>query len=95
MSRRWIATFLEAQAAELDAARNTQLAYARDLKDFDDWLNGHGGTLESAARGDVESYLVHCDAQGLARATRARRPAARPPLEHSMSWAMISRGPGP
>ncbi len=37
MMRR-IQTFLEAQAAELDAAANTQLAYARDLKDFVGWL---------------------------------------------------------
>ena len=76
MSRHWIATFLEAQAAELDAARNTQLAYARDLKDFDDWLGARAVTLEVAARGDVESYLIYCDAQGLARATRARRLSA-------------------
>ena len=34
-----IATFLEAQAAELDAAENTRLAYARDLVDFDQWLD--------------------------------------------------------
>jgi integrase/recombinase XerD len=34
----WIQAFLEAQAAELDAATNTQLAYARDLMDFSDWL---------------------------------------------------------
>ena len=27
----WISTFLEAQAAEADAARNTRLAYGRDL----------------------------------------------------------------
>lgn len=76
MSRHWIATFLEAQAAELDAARNTQLAYARDLKDFDNWLTRHNLSLETAARGDVETYLVFCDAQGLARATRARRLSA-------------------
>ena len=29
MSRRWIQSFLEAHAAELDAARNTQLASTR------------------------------------------------------------------
>ncbi|MDJ0629084.1 MAG: site-specific tyrosine recombinase XerD [Rhodobacter sp.] len=73
MSRHWIQTFLEAQAAELDAARNTQLAYARDLKDFDDWLANEGCTLADAGRGHVEAYLVHCDAQGLAKSTRARR----------------------
>ncbi|MGR3585378.1 MAG: tyrosine recombinase, partial [Pseudooceanicola nanhaiensis] len=30
----------------------------------------------TAARGDVEAYLVHCDAQGFSRATRARRLSA-------------------
>ncbi len=76
MSRQWISAFLEAQAAELDAAKNTQIAYARDLKDYDDWLTGQSQTLAEATRADVEAYLVHCDTQGLARATRARRLSA-------------------
>lgn len=76
MSREWIARFLEAQAAELDAARNTQLAYGRDLKDFHDWLGARGLDFSSASRDDVEAYLAHCDAQGLSRATRARRLAS-------------------
>ena len=71
---RWIQTFLEAQAAELDAAQNTLLAYARDLKDFAGWLKGRDPA--TASREDIEAYLVHCDAQGLARATRARRLSA-------------------
>jgi integrase/recombinase XerD len=71
-----IGTFLEAQAAELDAAKNTQLAYARDLKDFAGWLGTRSLTLETATRDDVERYLVHCDAQGLAASTRARRLSA-------------------
>ena len=72
----WISTFLEAQAAELGAATNTQLAYGRDLKDFDAFLARNNRDFENATRGDVEDYLVHCDAQGLARATRARRLSA-------------------
>lgn len=76
MSGHWIATFLEAQAAELDAARNTLLAYARDLGDYESWLARNDSTLDRASRADVEAYLVHCDAQGLARATRARRLSA-------------------
>jgi integrase/recombinase XerD len=71
-----ISAFLEAQAAELDAAKNTQLAYARDLKDYADWLDRRGLTLDTATRADVEAYLVHCDAQGLAVSTRARRLSA-------------------
>lgn len=73
---RWISTFLEAQAAELGAARNTRLAYGRDLKDFADWLGRRSGDFATATRADVENYLIQCDAQGLARATRARRLSA-------------------
>ncbi len=73
---RWISTFLDAQAAELGAATNTQLAYARDLKDFADWLSGRKLSFDQATRDDVEAYLVFCDAQGLAKSTRARRLSA-------------------
>ena len=75
MMRR-IQTFLEAQAAELDAATNTQLAYARDLKDFAGWLERKDLDFNSASREDIEDYLIFCDAQGLSRATRARRLSA-------------------
>ncbi|RYH10406.1 site-specific tyrosine recombinase XerD [Tropicimonas sp. IMCC6043] len=69
----WISGFLDAHAAELGAARNTQLAYGRDLKDFLDWLARAGSSPAEASREDIERYLVFCDAQGLARTTRARR----------------------
>jgi integrase/recombinase XerD len=70
---RWISTFLDAIAAEQDAARNTRLAYGRDLKDFADWCAARGHDLATLDRAAVESYLVACDAEGLSRATRARR----------------------
>ncbi|PHQ97740.1 MAG: tyrosine recombinase [Marinosulfonomonas sp.] len=73
---RLIQSFLEAQAAELDAATNTQLAYARDLNDFSDWLVRKLLKFESCTRGDIENYLIFCDAQGLAASTRARRLSA-------------------
>lgn len=72
-SDRWISSFLDAQAADLGAARNTRLAYGRDLLDFTGWLERKGISLAAADRSDVEGYLVFCDAQGLAKATRARR----------------------
>ncbi|WP_135447095.1 site-specific tyrosine recombinase XerD [Tabrizicola caldifontis] len=72
-SSRWISTFLDACAADQGAARNTLLAYGRDLMDFADWLGRKGHTLAGADRLAVEAYLVHCDAQGLSKATRARR----------------------
>ena len=76
MTGHWIQAFLEAHAAELDAAQNTQLAYARDLTDFEGWLAGKSKSLDQAMREDVEAYLVHCDAQGFAKSTRARRLSA-------------------
>lgn len=72
----WISMFLEAQAAELGAATNTLLAYGRDLKDFDSWLARQNRSFEDVSRADVENYLVFCDAQGLAKSTRARRLSA-------------------
>ncbi len=73
---RWISAFLDAHVAEQDAARNTQLAYGRDLLDFSGWLVGRGKTLATADRAEVEGYLIHCEAQGLAKSTRARRLSA-------------------
>jgi integrase/recombinase XerD len=73
---RQIAAFLDAQAAEQGAARNTRLAYGRDLADAAGWLARRGGTLGGATRQDLEAYLAHLDAQGLAPATRARRLSA-------------------
>ncbi len=72
----WIATFLDARAAEAGAARNTLLAYGRDLIDFSAWLGRRGSSLAAAGRAEIEDYLVACDAAGLARTTRARRLAS-------------------
>jgi integrase/recombinase XerD len=69
----WLSAFLEAQAAEHDAARNTQLAYGRDLNDFAAWLAHRDQHYATAAESDVEAYLISCEAGGLSRATRARR----------------------
>ena len=73
---RWVQVFLEAQAAELDAATNTQLAYARDLQDFAGWLTPKSLHFDDATRDHIESYLIDCEAQGLAKSTRARRLSA-------------------
>ena len=99
---RWISTFLDAQAAELGAARNTLLAYGRDLKDFAGWLERRKHAFTSAAQGDVEDYLIFCTAQGLSKATRARRLSAIRQLyrfAHDEGWrsdnpALRLKGPG-
>ncbi|WP_300029791.1 site-specific tyrosine recombinase XerD [uncultured Roseobacter sp.] len=72
----WISAFLEAQSAELGAARNTLLAYGRDLQAFDTWLQADSKDFTQVTRDDVEAYLIRCDGEGLSRATRARRLSA-------------------
>jgi integrase/recombinase XerD len=73
VSERLISRFLDAQAAEQGAARNTLLAYGRDLRSYGDWLAARGCRAEAAVQTDIEGYLAACDSEGLARATRARR----------------------
>ncbi|UYP69215.1 tyrosine recombinase [Thalassobacter stenotrophicus] len=98
----WVDTFIEAQAAELDAAQNTQLAYARDLMDFVAWSDAPGNVFSAVTKADVEAYLIHCEAQGLAASTRARRLSALKQLfrfAYEEGWradnpAMQVKGPG-
>ncbi len=68
--------FLEAQAAEMGAAGNTLAAYDRDLRDYASWLARKARGIDTATHEDVVSYLVACNDQGLAQATRARRLSA-------------------
>lgn len=70
---RAISAFLEAQAAEAGSAQNTLLAYGRDLRDLSGWLAARDLSLAGLSRDQIEDYLADCDAQGLSRATRARR----------------------
>lgn len=98
----WISTFLAATAAELDSARNTQLAYGRDLKDFADHLGRRKLSFATADRAAVEAYLVACEAAGLSKATRARRLSSIRQLyrfAHEEGWrednpALRISGPG-
>ncbi len=98
----WISVFLEAQMAERNAARNTQLAYGRDLKDLAQWLGHRNNGFAAAAKSDIADYLIHCDAIGLSKATRARRLSSVKQLfrfAHEEGWrddnpALRLPGPG-
>ena len=99
---RWLPVFLEARAAEQGAALNTLAAYRRDLDDFAQWLAARGTDYAGADRRSVQDYLIHCDAQGLSPATRARRLSAIRQLyrfAHEEGWradnpAVTLKGPG-
>ena len=98
----WIEVFLEAQAAELDAAQNTLLAYARDLMDFSTFLEKTGLGFGAASKSNIEAYLIECAENGLASTTRARRLSAIKQLYRfafEEGWcrenpALQIRGPG-
>ncbi|TCP61322.1 integrase/recombinase XerD [Rhodovulum bhavnagarense] len=99
---RWISVFLDAQAAERNAARNTSLAYARDLADFAGWLTARGGTMDQVEEAAIIDYLVACETDGLAQSTRARRLSAIKQLfrfAYEEGWrtdnpALRIKGPG-
>lgn len=98
----WISSFLAAQSAELGAARNTSLAYGRDLKDFMAWVSRHASGFASVTPDDVADYLIFCEAQGLSKSTRARRLSAIKQMyrfAHEEGWrddnpALRLKGPG-
>ncbi|TNF12660.1 MAG: site-specific tyrosine recombinase XerD [Rhodobacteraceae bacterium] len=73
---RWLPAFLEAQAAEAGSARNTILGYGRDLNDFAGFLQAKGLSYATLTRENIETYLIRCEADGLAKSTRARRLSA-------------------
>ena len=66
-----IALFLDMLAAERGAARNTLLAYGRDLHQASDWLNGGLGSSDAAALAQLSAQWA-----GLARASGARKASA-------------------
>jgi integrase/recombinase XerD len=85
----WISAFLDGQAAEQGASRNTLLAYGRDLKDAMGWLARKGSDFAGADRATLESYLSGLEAEGLSAATRARRLSALRQLyrfAHDEGW---------
>ncbi|ABD55401.1 tyrosine recombinase [Jannaschia sp. CCS1] len=84
----WIALYLDAAAAEQGAARNTLLAYGRDLKDAMMSVRKSGG-FAGADRAALEAYIAGLEAQGLAAATRARRLSSLKQLyrfAHEEGW---------
>ncbi|KPF74960.1 recombinase XerD [alpha proteobacterium AAP81b] len=68
---RLIALFLDMLAAERGAAKNTLLAYGRDLAQASDWLGGGLGRADTEALAVLAGHWA-----GLARASAARKTSA-------------------
>jgi integrase/recombinase XerD len=68
--------FLEMLVAERGAARNTLLAYDRDLNDFADFAASRGEAVAAASAETLRRYMAGLAAQGLKPRTAARRLSA-------------------
>lgn len=72
----WVEAFLEMMAVERASARNTLLAYGKDLADAQAFLRARGRDLAGASAQEVEAYFAALGTRGLSPATAARRRAA-------------------
>ncbi len=68
--------FLEMMAAERGAAKNSLVAYGRDLQDYASDLARSGSTPTSATPQHIRDYLAGIETQGLTSRTAARRLSA-------------------
>ena len=73
---RLIDLFLDMLAAERGAARNTLMAYRRDLDDYAGWLSRHGRSVATASGGDVRAFMADASRRGLTASSVARRLSA-------------------
>jgi integrase/recombinase XerD len=71
-----IEIFLEMQAAERGAARNTLAAYQADLTDFSAFLTQRGVTPLAAGKADLTAYIGWLAAAGQKPRTQARKVSA-------------------
>jgi integrase/recombinase XerD len=70
---RHVEAFLEMLAAERGAARNTLLAYGRDLADFAGFVAVEGEHIASASEATLHGYITGLAGAGLAARSAARR----------------------
>ncbi|WP_091742702.1 site-specific tyrosine recombinase XerD [Phenylobacterium immobile] len=76
MTEGWVEAFLEMMAVERSAARNTLIAYEKDLADAAQFLAARRIVLGEAGASDIEAYFESLGARGVAPATAARRRSA-------------------
>ncbi len=75
-AQRLIGRFLEMMSAERGAAKNSILAYGRDLADYAAFLSAQSKDVKQAASDDVRGYLADLESRGMARSSTARKLSA-------------------
>jgi integrase/recombinase XerD len=73
---RLISRFLEMMSAERGAAKNSILAYGRDLEDYAAFLGSRQQDAKNASSDDVRAYLADLELRGMARSSTARKLSA-------------------
>jgi integrase/recombinase XerD len=91
---RLIQSFLEMNAAERGAAKNTLEAYKRDLTDYQEFLAARAKSLETVETADVRAYMVDLDTRSFVASTAARRLSALKQL-HRFLYAEAIRSDDP
>ena len=71
-----VRAFLEMLAAERGAAKNSLIAYERDLEDYLDFLSRRGGDELRSASADIRAYLAGLSKRGFKASSAARRLSA-------------------
>ncbi len=89
-----IALFLDMQAVERGASRNTLDAYRRDLEDFSSFLAGESQAVVTAGTPALRGYLADLTARGFKSTTVARRLSAMRQL-YRFLYAEGHRGDDP
>src|SRR4029450_3240520 len=85
-----IELFLDMQAAERGASKNTLAAYAKDLAEVSAHLGAAGRSIARATTEDLRGYLGTLRKRGFAASSMARRVSALPPL-HPFLYAPGTR----
>ncbi len=75
-AQRLIGRFLEMMSAERGAARNSILAYGRDLEDYAAFLTARAKDIKLADSDDVRGYMGDLEVRGMARSSTARKLSA-------------------
>lgn len=75
-AQRLIGRFLEMMSAERGAAKNSILAYGRDLADYTAFLAAQSKDVKLATSDDVRGYLADLESRGMARSSTARKLSA-------------------
>lgn len=68
--------FLNYMEKEKKASNNTLIAYTRDVKAFEKYLEKHKRTIEDATQTDVLEYIMKLGKEGKTRATTNRKLAS-------------------